>query len=246
MSSLGALFTVSYRQGLPVRRSVVLGLVQLAPLAIYLIATSGRTQQSQFDGLIEVGSTIYFTLVLPIVAIVIAAGALGNERRDLTLSFIALRPIARPAIAGTKIAAAFAAAATLNLIGAIGLGLAHSLRVGGTDMLVGLVLGALVATAAYAAVYVPLGFLTDRAVIIGISYLLIVENGVVFALSGLALISPWRLGMVVFVDRVEGARILLSDALGTLTTGRVLTALVVYVIAGTVITSVLLRSRDMA
>lgn len=243
---VAALTRVSYRQALPLRRSTVLVLLEIAPVAIYLIATSGRTDLAVADGLVEIGATIYFTLVVPIVSIVVAAGALGNERRDLTLSFIALRPIPRPAIAAAKIGAAFGAAATLNLVGAVALGGIHAARIGDGDALVGLVLGSLVASAAYAAVYVPFGFLTDRAVIIGIAYLLVVENGIVFALSGLALISPWRLGLAVFADRVPGARIILDDALGTLSTGGVMVTLVVYVALGTVATSLLLRGRDLA
>ncbi len=162
------------------------------------------------------------------------------------MSFIALRPIPRPAIAGAKIAAAFAAALALNLIGAAGLGLVHVVRVGDPGILAGLIAGAVVATAAYAAAYVPLGFLTDRAVIIGIAYLLVVENGIVFALSGLALISPWRLGMATFADRVDGARFLLTDAVGAVTTGQALIALAVYVVVGIALTTVLLRGRDLA
>ena len=246
MRPLTALFSVSYRQALPPRRTIVLALLQLAPV---MRSTSsrppGRTDQAVADGLIEIGAPIYFTLVLPIVAIVVAAGVLGNERRDLTLSFIALRPIPRLSIAAAKVAAAIAAALTINLIGAIALGAAHAVRVGGGDVLVGLVLGVLVATTAYAAVFVPLGFLTDRAVIIGIGYLLVVENGIVVALSGLSLISPWRLGITVFADRVDGARIVLDDAVGTLTTARVLIALVVYLVGGVALTSLLLRRRDM-
>lgn len=246
MTSLRALFSVSYAQALPVRRTIMLALIQLAPVSIYLLATSGGTDQAVVDGFIEVGTTTYFTLVLPIVAIVVAAGALGNERRDLTLSFIALRPIRRPAIAAIKVAAAFAAAASLNVIGALALGLTHVLRGGDVDALVALLLGAAIATAAYASAYVPLGFLTDRAVIIGIGYLLVVENGVVSALSGLTLISPWRLGMVVFVDRVDEARAIFGDAIGTLSTGRVLVTVAVYAVAGIAITSALLRRRDLA
>lgn len=246
MSQFLALFAVSYRQSLPMRRTIMLAFIQIAPAAIYLMATSNRTDQAVFDGAVEIGSTIYFTLVVPIVAIVIAAGVLGNERRDLTLSFIALRPIPRLGIVVAKLAAAVAAAFTINVVGALGLGVANALRIGGTDIILGLAVGALVATTAYASVFVPLGFLTDRAVIIGIAYLLIFENGVAFALSGLALLSPWRLGFVVFVDRVAGARPLVVDAAGTLTTGRVLVALAVYVAAGLALTSLLLRRRDLA
>ena len=70
------------------------------------------------------------------------------------------------------------------LAGAVALGGAHLIRFGGAGLLTGLILGVCVATIAYACVYVPLGFLTDRAVIVGVTYLLIFENGAAFLLTG--------------------------------------------------------------
>lgn len=246
MTAALALFTNSFQQALPLRRTAGLALLQLVPLAIWLLATTDRTEQSAFDTAVEIGLGTFFVLVLPLVTIVVAAGVLGNERRDLTLSFIALRPIPRTVIAGAKFLAAFAAAALLNSLGAVALGIGYAVRFGGWDLMVGLLLGAVVATAAYAAAFVPFGFLTDRAVIVGIAYLLVVENGVIFAVSGLALLSPWRLGATVFADTVDGARIVIEDALGGLTSQRALLAMLVYVVVGVVATTQLLRRRDLA
>lgn len=246
MTAAIALFTNSFRQALPLRRSLGLGLLQLAPVGIWFLATTDRTQQASFDAALEIGTGILFALVLPIVAIVVGSGALGNERRDLTLSFIALRPIPRSVIAATKFAAAAIAASSLNAIGALALGIGYGVRFGGWELALGLLLGSLVATVAYAAVYVPFGFLTDRAVIIGIAYLLVFENGVVFAVSGLALLSPWRLGVTVLADAVDGTRFLVEDAIGGLTAQRALLALLVYVVAGIAVTTQLLARRDLA
>ncbi len=246
MKSIGALFTVSFGQALPMRRTVMLVLLELAPVTIYLLATSSRTSEAAFQGLVEIGASTFFALVLPVVSIVIAAGALGNERRDLTLSFIALRPLPRTSIAATKLAASIAAAGAVNLVGAIALGGAHTVRYGGPGGIVALILATMVATAAYASLFLPLGFLTDRAVIIGLGYLLVFENGIVFALSGIVLLSPWRLGAAVFADVLAGARIHLGDAIGALATGQVLIALAIYVTVGLVGTTWLLRHRDLA
>lgn len=246
MTSIGALFTVSFGQALPLRRTLMLVLLELAPVTIYLLATSSRTSEAAFQGLVEIGASTFFALVLPVVAIVIAAGALGNERRDLTLSFIALRPLPRTGIAATKLAAAIAAAGMVNLVGAIALGVAHTVRYGGPGVIVALIFGTIVATAAYASLFLPLGFLTDRAVIIGMGYLLVFENGIIFALSGLVLLSPWRLGAGVFADGSAEARIYLGDAIGSLSTGRVLITLAIYVTVGLAGTTWLLRHRDLA
>jgi ABC-2 type transport system permease protein len=241
-----ALVTVSIRQALPTRRTALLLLAELGPAAVYLLATSNRTAIAAFDGLVEIGASTYFGLVLPVVTIVIAAGVLGNERRDTTLSFIVLRPMSRWGISVAKLLAGFLAAFAVNLVGALALGVTHAIRFGGPDIIVGLVIGGVVATLAYTSVVVPLGFLTDRAVIIGLAYLFIAENGVIFALSGLALLSPWRLGATVFADAVDGSRVILVDAIGTMTSANALMALLVYVVFGVVSTSYLLKRRDLA
>jgi ABC-2 type transport system permease protein len=248
MSSITALFTLSLRQALPQRRTLLLGMLEVAPAGIYLISTTNRTQEFATEGAVQVGGTIFFALVLPVVAMVIAAGILGAERRDETLSFVVLRPISRFAIAGSKMLAAITAAFALNAIGAILLATAHAVRFGDTQLFVGLLVGTLIATTAYAAIMVPLGFLTDRAVIIGMAFLLVFENGVVFALPGLASLSPWRLGMAAFGDLAPNAAIYAIDMVGNLemsASKSFLTALL-FALAGTAATTILLKTRDLA
>jgi hypothetical protein len=61
-----------------------------------------------------------------------------------------------------------------------------------------LILGGVVAGTVYVSLFVPLGFFTDRAVLAGLAFVLIFENGVVSALSSLSALSPWRLGLATF------------------------------------------------
>lgn len=241
-----ALFTVSFSQALPRRRSILLALLELVPATIYLFATNSRTEIAALDGLIQIGATTFLALVLPVVTIVVASGTLGNERRDLTLSFIVLRPISRFAIAFTKTAAVVTAAFTLNAIGALALSLSHLFRYGDPAGIAGFLGAALIATIAYAAVFVPLGFLTDRAVIIGMAYLLVFENGVIFALAGMSFLSPWRLGAAVLSGLVEGAPIELDDLTGSMSMTSALLAATAYVVVSLALTTVLLKRRDLA
>lgn len=248
MKPVLALFTVSFSQALPKRRTLLLALLELAPAVIYLMSTANRTETFALEGAVQIGGSIFFSLVLPVVAIVVAASALGSERRDQTLSFIALRPIPRAAIATAKIIAAISSAFVVNAIGAVALAAAHGARFGDFQLLPGLVVGALIATAAYVAIFVPVGFLTDRAVIIGMAYLLVFENGVAFALPALASLSPWRLGVATFGALTPEAARYTEDLVGGLelsVSQSSLTSLV-FVMAGIGATSILLRVRDLA
>ena len=109
-----------------------------------------------------------------------------------------------------------------------------------------LLAGSLVATVAYASVYLPLGFMTDRAVLIGVAYLLVFENGVASLLTGLAALSPWRVGVSVFADLADGARLYLDSSTAPLSLGRALLTATIYVAVSIALTTRLLRKRDLA
>lgn len=247
MKPVVALFVMSLRQALPLRRTVMLALIQLAPLGIFIFSTSNRTEEAALDALVGVGATILFGLTVPVVAIVLGASALGVERRDQTLSFVVLRPIPRTAFAAAKISAATLAATAINMVGALSLGLAFTLRFGEPVVVVGLIVGVAAATSLYVSVTVPLGFLTDRAVIIAMAFLLVFENGAAYALTGLATVSPWRLGVAAFVDIVSAATVSAQGFLGPLDVSwsRVVTIAIITFAVAIVLTAQMVRQRDL-
>jgi ABC-2 type transport system permease protein len=249
MTPVLALFGASVRQLLPLRRSILLALLQLGPALIYLIGSSGRTTEAALDAFLDGGAATYFILVLPVVSMVLASSALGVERRDQTLSFIVLRPMRRSVIVMTKFAATVTAAMALNAVGAIALSGIQLIRFGGDlDLMFGLLTGALIATIAYAAIFIPVGFLTDRAVIIGLAFLLIFENGVVNALPALETLSPWRLGVAAFADIAGVSNDGLEESLRSLSysAGRSLTVVAVMAAVSVAVTTLLMSRRDLA
>lgn len=248
MKSIKALFMMSIRQALPLRRTIMLSLIHIAPVGIFMLSTSNRSEEAAMDALVGVAATILFALTVPVVSIVLGSSALGVERRDQTLSFIALRPIRRTAIAATKIAAATLAATAINMVGALSLGLAFTIRFGDPIVVWGLVVGVAAATSIYVSVSVPLGFLTDRAVVIAMAYLFVFENGAAILLSGLATLSPWRLGFAAFVSVVDATGATARDILGSLDISWSRTALIAIIVfsLATILTAQLLSHRDLA
>ena len=69
MTPILALSTMSLRQGLPRRRTLLLALLGLAPAGIYLVSTTNRTQEFALEGAVQVGGGIFFSLILPVVTI---------------------------------------------------------------------------------------------------------------------------------------------------------------------------------
>lgn len=248
MRPLTALMATSLRQALPLRRTVILVLIQLIPALVYLLSTQNRTPAAALESFVAVGAAMLLGLAVPVVAIVLGAGALGSERRDETLSFIALRPIPRFALAGVKTIAAIVAGTAIGLVGAFALGVAHVTQHGNASLIGGMALAVFITTALYASVLVPLGFLTDRAVLIAMVYLFVFEGGVISALPALATISPWRIGLSVFGAVASDPPPILDDLLGSLTPSAItplITAAAVFVVS-VAATTVMLRQRDLA
>jgi hypothetical protein len=152
-------------------------------------------------------------------------------------------------VALIKILAAAIAAFAFSIVGVLLLVLMYVIRFGfDSELFVGIAIGALVAVVAYSCMFVPLGFITDRAVMIGLAYLLIFENGVVAALPGLASLSPARLGASMFGAVVTSAQVWIEGVAGSLafSAGSAVFVLMVYAVIGIVLTAYLVSKRDLA
>jgi len=245
-----AITRATVRQALPTRRAIVFIIAEASPALVYLILASTLSDEAAaLERLMAMVITLYFPILLPIVSLVIASSVLGGERRDGTLSFVVLRPIPRWLIAAAKIGAALIVAGGLNALGALALGGVYGLETGAWGLVLAVVVGGLVATAVYAAVFVPLGFFTDRAVLVALIFVFVFENGAITALSGLSALSPWRIGFSAFVALAPAgvaAEALDFDIveLTSLFTAAVRTGVVVA--ASVAFIAFVLRQRDLA
>ncbi len=185
-------------QVLGTRRLIGLALLALLPAVIVFLSTSRASPASRLETFAGVTVGFFFSVVVPIVALILSASALGDERRDQTLSFIVLRPIPRIVLAAAKIGGGMAASWLVVALGAIGLGAAMGLRHGDWGHVVPLLAGGLIATTVYAAIFAPLGYLTERATLAGLAFAFIWEGAVVGAIGALASLSPWRIGFSAF------------------------------------------------
>jgi ABC-2 type transport system permease protein len=216
MSPLFAIVRVTIRQLTGKTRLLGFTLFNLAPAALFAAASRSAIRDA-LD--LELGVLLvvpFFALVIPITTLILASSALGDERRDMTLSFLVLRPISRLQIAFAKSVAAAAVSIGFATIGALALSLAW-LTVGGRfDVFPSILLGAALAGVMYSTVFVLLGNVFARATLVGLIYVLFFETAVVDELPRLASASLWRIGLGATLDTMPAhfpARALLA-ALG--------------------------------
>lgn len=247
MRSFAAILANTLRQLLGGRRLLLLGLMGLLPAAVLavLIAderTAGGAQQAFH----EAPLTILFYIVLPVAALIFGAGALGDERRDGTLSFILLRPLPRWVLAAAKLLAAWLATVAVIGPGVIAMSVVLGARFSEWDTLGPLLLAVALSALAYSSAFLVLGHLTQRAVLIGLLYVFVWESGMTSAVSSLATVSLMRVGLSAYAGLLPSARPHLGEWLGVVQPGvggAIAKAVVVAAVAAAA-TTALLRYRD--
>lgn len=176
MSADAAVFAMVRREtGGRGRTAVMLALgalvVVLAGLATLATSLSAR-------GELAVLNASGLTLLVPVGSLLVATGALGEMRDSGTLSYLWLRPVGRARMAVVAYLAVLVRALPLTVVP---VALAGLIVAGGQGASAGL-LSAAFGTVAYTAVFLLLGLLTKRAVLVGLVYVALWE-GVVAGLG---------------------------------------------------------------
>lgn len=202
------------------RRGRVLALLALAavPGVVYWLAgfdASGRELEVLYSDVVATAGFSY-----SIAALILTVATLREERDEGTLPYIYMRPMSRLSIALSSMAAGTAAALTIALGGWLATVLAVALV--GAD-LSQTVAGLSLFTSAgfgYAALFVPLGYMVPRSLLVGLGYVIVVESILASVVTGIAQFSIFRIALSIYADIApvfdpQGA----GDVLGPVTAG---------------------------
>jgi ABC-2 type transport system permease protein len=202
-----AIFVLTARQLAGSRRVwLVLALVALPVLASVLFHV-GETTTTSARFADNVTTTLITSGILPLVMLLFATSAFGNELVDRTLGYLALKPLARWRIVLPKLAAAFvvggvpvAASGFVAVALVDGGGLRGALATG---------IGLLVGAAAYAAIFTWAGLASRHALLLGLVYVFVWEATLAAYLDGVRFLSIRRytLGLIHGLDEARLARI---------------------------------------
>src|SRR5688500_4278434 len=205
MTPMLAIIRVTIGQLTGRTRLIGFGLLSLVPAAL-LAAVSRSAHSGALD--LELGVLLVvplFALVIPITTLILASSALGEERRDKTLSFLVLRPISRLEIALAKGIAAAAVSTGFAVIGALALSLTWVAVGGSFDVFPPIVLGATLACVMYSTVFLLLGNIFVRATLVGLLYILFFETVMVDNFDRLARGSLWRISLGATLDTMPSS-----------------------------------------
>jgi ABC-2 type transport system permease protein len=212
---MSAIFVLTVRQLAGSRRIwLVLALVSLPLLAglLFQVADATATPDEFAD---DVTRVMLASAILPLVMLLLATAAFGNEVGDRTLVYLVTKPIARWRIVAPKLLASVA-------VGGIPVALGGALAVaviergdGGGALATGAAL--LAGAAAYGAIFTWAGLATRHALLIGLVYVFIWEAALAAYLDGIRFLSVRRYTLAL-VHALDASRLANVDiSLGPLT-----------------------------
>jgi ABC-2 type transport system permease protein len=162
---------LTYRALLGRRRALILGALPLLLIVISVVVRVlvGADDQTAADLL---GGLALATMV-PIIGVIAGTGAIGPEIDDGSVVYLLSKPLKRPKIIYTKLIVAIGVTMAFSAVPTFIAGLI--LNGNGQQVAVSYTVAALVASIAYAALFLLLGTVSRHAVVFGLVYALVWE-----------------------------------------------------------------------
>jgi ABC-2 type transport system permease protein len=137
---------------------------------------------------------------LSIACLFLGTAVLRDERDGGTLPFLFITPVGRLPFAVSAWVAAMVASVVVAVGGWIPVLLGAGLSGGSWSMALPALGLYLAAAIGYSAVFVPLGYLFGRSLLVGLGYVFVWEGILASAVPGLAASSIWRTALSIYAD----------------------------------------------
>ncbi|MEU8980686.1 ABC transporter permease subunit [Streptomyces sp. NPDC048309] len=197
---------LTYRGLLGRRRALILCVL---PVLLIVISAAVRSFSGADDQVASdlLGGFALATMV-PIIGVIAGTGAIGPEIDDGSVVYLLAKPLKRPTIIFTKLIVAVAVTMAFSAVPTFIAGMI--LNGNGQQIAVAYTVAALVASIAYAALFLLLGTVTRHAVVFGLVYALVWEALFGSLVSGARTLSVQQWALAVG-HKVTGGDLVTSD-----------------------------------
>lgn len=179
---------LTLRQQLSVPRLIAMALLMALPILVAVVFALSANEERDDTFAADLLDNLVLLGVLPLIALLVGTGVLGNEVEEGTVAYLLLKPIDRGDIVLSKllVAAVTTIAAVIPAVVASGL-----IVLGGEDrdLVVGFAVAAALGSLAYCAWFVLLSVLTARAFIAGLFYVFLWEGVITAIFQGTRYLS---------------------------------------------------------
>ncbi len=203
-----------FLEGKAIRVVSGLALLPLLFSAIYLI----QPDWAQPD--LFLGKTVFIELMiptlLPLIVLVLATSAFGNEVEDCTLPFLILKPVSRSRIVIEKLAGSVMVSGPIVVLG---LTMAYLLVMRGDSgehlrLLSAMIVASLVATITYSSIFMFVSLLISRALVAALIYLFVWESILGRFVPGLRYVSIRHFVGSIFAALTDDPDFALENTIG--------------------------------
>lgn len=197
---------LTYRALLGRRRALILCALPVL-LIVISVAVRGFTGADDQVASDVLGGFALATMV-PIIGVIAGTGAIGPEIDDGSVVYLLAKPLKRPTIIFTKLIVAIAVTMAFSAVPTFVAGMI--LNGNGQQIAVAYTVASLVASIAYAAMFLLLGTITRHAVVFGLVYALVWEALFGSLVSGARTLSVQQWALAVG-HKVTGGELITSD-----------------------------------
>lgn len=228
-SDSAPVFWLTARQFLDGRSVRVVAVLAAVPLLLGLIEIIASGSDLEMRGILAQSfNEVTIPTLLPLIALILASSAIGNEVSDRTLPYLILKPRSRFGFVLEK----YLASVTVGSLIAIALGFVVwvILALVSSDfdgqLMVAIVVATTLAVAAYCAAFTMLSLLITRVLMAGLLYVLIWETLLARFIPGLRLLSIRHYVQSIYARILDDASISIAQQTHVITSFIVLISLV--------------------
>ena len=194
---------LTFRQALAKRRWLVITLLAAAPVVMAALARAyGTVDDEPLKNFAGAASYPIFSVVVPIIALLLAASSFASEIEDGTLIYLLAKPISRTEIVLTKLLVTGLIAVILAAGSTLITGMILLRGLDPTHLVLGFAAGAALGAFLYTALFLALGLITKRGMLIGLTYLVIWEGSLGSFFQGTRTLSV-RQYMLALADAIS-------------------------------------------
>ena len=177
--ALVALYRLLLRTQVTVQR--LLGIGALGALAV-VMGIFARLDSNSPQAAADVVSSYGLAVLVPLATLWLGTAAIGDLVEDRLLAYLWLKPVARWQLPAAAIMATFTIVLPLTVLPLT----ASTLVAGATDVAPAALLASALAALAYSGLFVAAGVWFGRAVWVGLTFVLVWENGAAYSAEGAA------------------------------------------------------------
>ena len=181
---------LTVRQALAKRRWMIVLLLAALPVVMAtLIHLYGTVDDEPLQIVAIPIMTLIYTVVVPVIALILASSSFGAEIEDGTAIYLLAKPISRTEIVLTKLLVTAVICMTLAAVTTLGAGVSLVRGLDPTGLVLGLTAGASLGAFLYTAIFLALGLITKRGMLIGLTYLVVWEGALGSFFKGTRVLS---------------------------------------------------------